>query len=868
LIACTACSSRSVEIRDLGFLAPGRAQWNAVLRRESSGIDLVYANPAGAHRREWTDGKLGPARNLVPAPNGPLFDGRLELSDLARAATGSSAELANGWLVDGKKPIGWCPSVSRAADGSLHLAYDAFRSGDYDVVYRAPNGDETIVAGTRRFEAHPSLAIDRSNRIWLAWDSAGEWWGSEGALHTERVLHLAVLAGGEWHDAPLAWPDDLAARSAAARAQPNSETQTELEAPRAGAQDPEASTRSGAQDPEATTRVGAQYDGERDEEPVGPRDTAPTSERAPVVELPRLVAEESGAIWIFYRVMIPRAGERHTGSNRHVAWVERALALVDGGWLGPWTLPESDGGNADSLAAIALPGEGVLAVYGSDRRLAQFDSPGAWYQPIGRESELHAVRLHAPGGPPKIGAPRRTGRIDPPSPKIAEDPDPALAPRGFSRVWGDLHRHTDLSRCKMDLDGTAIDQFRYAIDVAHLDFVAITDHFQHMTRDGWRYSREATARFFVPDAFLTLYGFEMAFKHGHRNLFCIDPAQAEPAPFRGLAEDRWRSTLKAPDWIAIPHQLADPVSPLSWTEADSSAEPLVEIYQQRRGAYETPSAKRATFQWDRGEPGVIDYLEDGRRFGVVACSDHISSGHAFTAAYVHDRSRTSLFEALHARRTYAATAKIALDVELGGLVMGEAGHVDAAAPLVVRADAGREIAAVEVIRDGEIAKRWHGQGAQSGVVTLRMLNPSGRREVTLDFEDATIAHASPQSLEHDDSIAQSEHRVVLTSSSDANMDEDGVAVPLAFKESSAVLVRSGSDSKRFVIASLGPATAPSQPFELEHVAMDIRFDDPSLGESKLEREWKPGDWQHGDWVYVRVSCSDGEIAWSSPIWVE
>jgi hypothetical protein len=807
-MSCASCS-RSAEIQDLGFIAPRQTQWGAVLTRDSSGIDLFFDNPNGPRRRAWgDDGKFAPARAATEKLEGPLFDGRLALSDLAAATRGSSARLANGWLTDGDRPVGWCPSVARSTDGAIHIAYDCFRSGDYDVVYRAPSGGETIVAGTRRFEAHPSIAIDRSNRVWLAWDSSGERWGSEGALHSDRELHLAVLSDGEWHDAPLAWPKDLAGSTDAA--------------------------------------------------------SGTTESRA---ELPRLVAEECGAIWIFYRAMIEHDGEHRMGSNRHVAWQVRALALVDGGWLGPWTLPQSDGGNADSLAAIALPGEGVLAVYETDRRLAQFETPGGWYQPIGGEAELHAVRLHAPGAAPKIGPARRTGRIDPPSPRLAEDPDPTIAPAGFTRVWGDLHRHTDLSRCKMDLDGSAIDQFRYALDVAHLDFVAITDHFQHMTLRSWRFLREATSRFVVPRTFTTLYGFEVAFAHGHRNLLCADPALAEAAPIQNMAaEDAWRSVLKAPGWIAIPHQLADPMSPLTWTNPDPDLEPLVEIYQQRRGAYERPKTKRSSFQWDKDALGVVDYLEAGRRFGLVASSDHISSGHAFTAVYVRDRTRKELFDSLRARRTYAATAKIALDVEVSGLVMGQEGHVESRAPLVIRADAGRPIADVEVIRNGELAMRWHGEQEGRGVLTLRVLNPSGRRDVTLDFEDTIIDHAEPQSLESDDAIVQADRRVVLQSRSDASMDEDGVAIPLTSRPSSAVVVRSGSESKRFTIAELRAGAV--EDWSLNDLDVDLRVDDPPLGESKLEREWKPEEWKHGDWVYVRISCVDGEMAWSSPIWVD
>ncbi len=47
--------------------------------------------------------------------------------------------------------------------------------------------------------------------------------------------------------------------------------------------------------------------------------------------------------------------------------------------------------------------------------------------------------------------------------------------RTYKIVRGDLHRHTEIS---MDgaIDGSLSDLYRYAIDAANLDFVAVTDH--------------------------------------------------------------------------------------------------------------------------------------------------------------------------------------------------------------------------------------------------------------------------------------------------------------------------------------------------------------------------------------------------------
>jgi hypothetical protein len=790
----------------------------AVIQRHADGVQLYYRVADGWRRRPWSAAKtakapqtpktLGDALVLTGAPGGALFDGSLSISKLADAADASSSRLANGWLADGDKLAGWCPGVARASDGKLHLAFDAFRSGDYDVVYRGPDGVETVVAGSKAFEAHPSISADSAQRVWLAWDSAGEDWGHDGALHESRAIHLAVLDRGAWHDVAL--PDNALVALDRKR---------------------------GLSEPDAA-----------------------------FAELPHVVVEQSGPVWLFYRTMSHAEGEGRMGSTRHVVWQIRALVLTDGGWQGPYEMPQSDGGNTDTLAAIATSGEGIAAAYETDGRTDRLRVQ--WFEPIGVDPKLIAVELHASGGAPRTpSAVRKCGRVDPPSTPLPADPDPSLAPRGFVRVWGDLHRHTDASRCKLDLDGTVLDQFRYAHDVAALDFVAVTDHYQQMTPATWAFTCETTSLFDVPSSFVTLYGFELALQTGHRNLVCIDPEVATPGPLGRVAENgEWKSTFRAHDWIAIPHQIADATSPLQWSKQDPDVEPLVEIYQERRGSFEARSAPRRAFYWDKRAPSVVDYLVGGRHFGLIASSDHISTGHAFAACYARGRTRHDVFEALLARHTYAATAKIALDVSLGACNMGDHGRVERNAPLIVRAAAGAEIAHVDVIRNGAVAASWHGAHKDRGVVTVSVSNREEPREIAIEFKGTTLGKAIPQSLERSDSLVQTSDRIVLRSVPDSNLDDDGVSVPVTLGAGARVTVSVGPSSRELTFAEL--ASGPPDVFELDKLPIDVRLDPPPLATARIDEKWSPGDWKSGDWVYVRLVRVDGEMAWSSPIWVD
>jgi hypothetical protein len=198
--------------------------------------------------------------------------------------------------------------------------------------------------------------------------------------------------------------------------------------------------------------------------------------------------------------------------------------------------------------------------------------------------------------------------------------------------------------------------------------------------------------------------------------------------------------------------------------------------------------------------------------------------------------------------------------------MGDHGRVGRDAPLVVRAAAGGEIASIDVIRSGATATSWHGSAKDRGVVTVRVLNRTEPREIAISFKDATPGAAIPQNLERADSIAQTGGRIVLHSVSDSNLDDDGVAVPLTPGTGARIVVRVGAASRELALADL--AAGPSDVFELEHLPVDVRLDPPPLGSARLDDKWSPGDWKSGDWVYVRLVRVDGEMAWSSPIWVD
>lgn len=46
----------------------------------------------------------------------------------------------------------------------------------------------------------------------------------------------------------------------------------------------------------------------------------------------------------------------------------------------------------------------------------------------------------------------------------------------YGLYWGDVHRHTDVSNCRTGFDGCITEHFRYAYDIGKLDFLGTSDH--------------------------------------------------------------------------------------------------------------------------------------------------------------------------------------------------------------------------------------------------------------------------------------------------------------------------------------------------------------------------------------------------------
>jgi len=731
----------------------------------------------------------------------------------------------NGVLVGASgKFLGWAPSQSFDSEGKPHLVFDRYRNGDFEVVYLDPEQKvEHRLSLSSAMEAHATIAVDSQDRIWIAWDEADATWGSAGGLHDSRKLRLVMRDAKGWHEVSLPSQRQLTANSV------------------------------------------------ENHEPL-----------EEFVESPQLAIDGDGTVWLFYRVVVGFKNSR-VNANRRNAWLLRAIYLQGSEWSQPVSLPQSDSHSHATLAVLPSEHGGLWGAWTSDYRLQNFGKTRSWSKSFMDSPQLLLAHIErAPVDHKPVDAtPDLTPWEVHSVPLAKADRNEGTSAAGdakYQLLWGDLHRHSDLSRCASNTDGSVLDQYRYAQGPGELDFVAVTDHFQHMSQAAWLFSMDVADRAHVDGAPIPLYGFEYSFPEGHRNvLFAHRDAVSQPTELSREKPEMLSFPNK--EILTIPHQIGD--GPVSFASSGfvPDYDRQVEIFQ-RRGSYEVIGGLRQARKMTPSSNSVRNLLKDELRFGLIASSDHGYSNGAFAVVLAEEKTRESILAALRQRRSYAATARIELDVQLEDLVMGEQGQVSPAAPLKVSVNSPAPIARVEVIRNGEVAHRWDGNQEYKdgklewGLLTVQYGELSDRPD--LELRGQGIEFGEPflmdgESLPDFEAPSPNQwHQVTrLQYLSQRPQAQGGWVVPVHYTtDLEAVQISFGEPEKEVQFSGHELVSGSNWTKQYESKPLSLHLLPRPLGSRTMEGEFQPGDWQAGDWVYIRVIAVDASMAWSSPIWVD
>jgi len=212
-------------------------------------------------------------------------------------------------------------------------------------------------------------------------------------------------------------------------------------------------------------------------------------------------------------------------------------------------------------------------------------------------------------------------------------------PEGDLRiVRGEFHRHSEISS-DGENDGSLLDQWRYILDAAALDWVGCCDHDNGNGREySWWMIQKLTDVFHTPGKFIPMFSYERSvnYPEGHRNVIFAErgirplprlPISDVGRPDHAPDTQMLYAYLRQFNGITAVHTSATFMG-TDWRDNDPSSEPVVEIYQGDRQNYEMPGAPRSNSAQDslggwRPKGYVSVALDRGYRLGFEASSDHI-----------------------------------------------------------------------------------------------------------------------------------------------------------------------------------------------------------------------------------------------------
>ena len=573
----------------------------------------------------------------------------------------------------------WAPSIAADKSGRVHVAFDSYASGNFDVVLRTKRADGTLgapitVAGTAAFEARPSVAADARGRVWVAFEQRTPNWGKD-------AVNLLDGKGSSLY--------------------------------------------------RASKVVVAVVDGQRVLVAPDPVANAPDALKV-MNSYARLTVDRSGRPWLAFR----HRQEAIWGNNAVIVtgavWTGQVTSLSGSGWSVPQELTRSDG-LLDNRPALVQANDGpVWAFYSSDGRLRRefemnpqaslryFSNQGTPPGVFNVDLEVSALGTTVPSEEPRLSQPPGAAAEPAASVHPGEADDlrrirsyrVETAGKTYRLLRGEFHRHTEIS-ADGGADGSLEDMWRYALDAASLDWIGNGDHDNGGGKEyTWWLVQKTTDLYSQAPRFVPMFTYErsVSYPHGHRNVM-FDHRGVRTLP-RLVGKDGVTDEdtmmlydyLKEHNGICASHTSATRMG-TDWRDVNPVFEPFVEIYQGHRQSYEYLGAPRSARRRDESIGGwqplgmVWNALAMQYKLGFQASSDHVSTHISYAVALAEDTTRPAILDAFRRRHCYAATDNIIMDVRSGQHLMGDEFDADAPVKLKVLIRGTSPIARVDIIKD-------------------------------------------------------------------------------------------------------------------------------------------------------------------------
>jgi hypothetical protein len=437
-----------------------------------------------------------------------------------------------------------------------------------------------------------------------------------------------------------------------------------------------------------------------------------------------------------------------------------------------------------------------------------------------------------------------------------------------------------------------LQRWEFGRDVHLYDFMALTDHTGLLDPIQWRLEDKLVRQQRTPD-FCALAGYEWSSSpEGHQNV--ILAGRLTPLLHTNRKLPELYELLSRTDAITIPHGTADLGRCANLRAWDPERVCLVEVYQALRGSSEFDGCVRQSPAACVDDRFVQDALAAGREFGLIASSDH-DNGCAYAVALAEKLDAASLFEAFRARRTYAATTKgMLIDFRIDDHLMGEECRCAAAPRVHLKVRGAAELAEVVVFRDRAVfaAVRDEENAADRAERVAIALTLPDRPDATkgtpfrleMSVPGCELSHPGGAAVFHRDHpdapfarwAIGPERATFHWPASCAigprdSIERIDVTGPLDTKVTFTWDGGSLEQTLDGLLTHPFNAASPRGPVRVAaHRCLD-RNDDYSkgLGVREFEHEWTDRRLRKGrHWYYARAIQVDGEVVWSSPVFVD
>jgi len=488
----------------------------------------------------------------------------------------------------------------------------------------------------------------------------------------------------------------------------------------------------------------------------------------------------------------------------------------------------------------------------------------------------------------------------------------------YRLFWGELHGHTQNS----DGYGSAEEYFTFARTKAALDFAAITDHDveldapDYKVSEMWEEVNKAVARFNNPPQFLTLLAYEWSparitettkYPYGDHNVFYFqDEGYIFPTGDRHsntqMELNRELKKLPLETMVKVIPHVGGAIG--NWEIHDPDLVPLGEIYSVH-GSFEQFGQIALDKGYHIGFVGAAD-AHNGQIGGFPPgnSANHFVHG-GLTGIYAKELSRRELYEAISSRRVFATTGKrIIVDFTINDHEMGEEITVLGKPKIKAFAIGEKPIWKIELVKNGKVIHAKLNSFENSNIITFLWKNHVEKNDL-LNFDKGfwsrrlrgvqwqgkiistmdNLKLITPYSFDYPKDRILTANADTIIWQSETRGDYDGVEVrvhdpvlPLTLAlvtreistfASSAGFRLTGENLQRRKF-TITPSEIPASGEQLQIGSSDfvsVIKGEPSRDPLIIDFT-DTGLMQPENYYYLRVTQIDGEMAWSSPIWVQ